>query len=151
MGVISMRTNWRGRAAPALLPGGSVKVHGTLRLAPPASEGSGSGAQDGKSVEDYRPSLIIYKPRLWSDIEPENPVRTPNPDCWSSRESAAARRSSMRCIPLVFLPPLCRRERLARPSGAARPTPCRQPEHRRHQMRSAAAASFARCIIEDSN
>src|SRR5580704_15038724 len=32
----------------------------------------------------------------------------------------------------------------------SRPTPCRQPEHRSHQMRSAAAASFARCIIEDS-
>jgi hypothetical protein len=32
----------------------------------------------------------------------------------------------------------------------SRPTPCRQPEHRSHQTRSAAAASFARCIIEDS-
>ena len=29
----------------------------------------------------------------------------------------------------------------------SRPTPCRQPEHRSHQTRSAAAASFARCII----
>src|ERR1700686_970323 len=33
----------------------------------------------------------------------------------------------------------------------SRPTPCRQPEHRSHQTRSAAAASFARCIIVDSN
>ena len=32
----------------------------------------------------------------------------------------------------------------------SRPTPCRQPEHRSHQTRSAAAASFARCIIVDS-
>jgi hypothetical protein len=31
----------------------------------------------------------------------------------------------------------------------SRPTPCRQPEHRSHQTRSAAAASFARCIIEN--
>jgi hypothetical protein len=31
----------------------------------------------------------------------------------------------------------------------SRPTPCRQPEHRSRQTRSAAAASFARCIIED--
>jgi hypothetical protein len=32
----------------------------------------------------------------------------------------------------------------------SRPTPCRQPEHRSHQTRSAAAASFARCIIVES-
>ena len=32
----------------------------------------------------------------------------------------------------------------------SRPTPCRQPEHRSHQTRSAVAASFARCIIVDS-
>ena len=31
----------------------------------------------------------------------------------------------------------------------SRPTSCRQPEHRSHQTRSAAAASFARCIIEN--
>jgi hypothetical protein len=33
----------------------------------------------------------------------------------------------------------------------SRPTPCRQPEHRRREPRSAAAASFARCIIVKCN
>jgi hypothetical protein len=32
----------------------------------------------------------------------------------------------------------------------SRPTSCRQPEHRSHQTRSAAAASFARCIIVET-
>lgn len=32
----------------------------------------------------------------------------------------------------------------------SRPTPCRQPEHRSHQTRSAAATSFATCIIENA-
>jgi hypothetical protein len=45
--------------------------------------------------------------------------------------------------------------RLPLPAGRvtvrrSRPTPCRQPEHRSHQTRSAAAASFARCIIVNS-
>jgi len=50
----------------------------------------------------------------------------------------------------VFSPPLCRRERLARPPGAAGRPRAASPSTAVTKTRSAAAASFARCIIVDS-
>ncbi len=55
----------------------------------------------------------------------------------------------MSFVPGVFAPALSEGARGAT-VRRSRPTPCRQPEHRSHQTRSAAAARFARCIIEDS-
>ena len=61
-GVISILTNCRGLGAGANCAGCGVKGHCILRLAPPAPENSGGGAQDGGLSKIYTRSFYPQAP-----------------------------------------------------------------------------------------